>query len=166
MKKHTTQIKGKILRMDNDALSAELRRILTGRHRGAVKNIAGYLGISESTAYDYLNGRIRISTEFLQAAVIASDNDPEIIAFLIPKGYKLTPCDCEIPGTNNIQKEMSDIYRSASRLHETVDEALQDGKISSQELIEIINKAKAVQCETEQVLTLCKSACPAKLTAV
>ena len=59
-------------------LYAELKIVCVYRpeNKGAVRRIAQILGLSESTVYDYLEGRIKISPEFIKAVVIATDGDP------------------------------------------------------------------------------------------
>ena len=55
-----------------------------------VKSIALKMGLSESTVYDYLSGRIKMNLRFLKA-VVGVTEDPFLMKYLEPEGMSLMP---------------------------------------------------------------------------
>jgi len=125
---------------------------------GVVTRIANITGFSKRTVYDYLDGKIRMSTAFLHAAVIASDGHPRVKSFLEPQGWMLTPKatvkSCEAP---DWEKEMGDVHIAAANLHGSLREALADGSISESELNRLIRDGDDLRREWDEVLSLARA---------
>lgn len=110
--------------LEQQELAAEYHRVLTSKpeNRGAVARIAEILGLSESTVYDYLYGKIKIGRRFEHAAFQAT-NDPEIRAMLEPQGWRLAPDPAHRKPSGDVEREMGDAHMVLGQLHQ----ALRDG---------------------------------------
>ena len=118
---------------------AELLRITTHKHphRGSRVEVAKLLRLSESTVADYLTGKIKHSSSFVQACFLATDRDPEIGAMLEPPGFMLCPCPERTDPLDCIEKELGDVHLGAGQLHSDVRRALEDGHLDTQELSQL-----------------------------
>ena len=138
--------------MDNNAIASDLKAALLYRNEndGAVKEIAEIMNLSRRTVYDYLDGRIKINVSFLHAACLASNGDPDIKKFLEPKGWKLVPA-AEGTVEGNVEKELGDIHLAAAKVHETVREAVEDGRIDRVERWRIMREIDALRREIAEI---------------
>jgi len=145
--------------MDNAALASELRRIITTRHenKGTVKTIADALGLAEVTIYDYLHGRIKISLDFIKAAAAAT-NDPDIKKHLEPEGMTLVKNPDIKQTSGSILKELNDVYMAAAAIQETIQSAIEDGRITSGELSKIERTHENLHLQSSEVLSIIRNA--------
>ena len=141
--------------MDNEAIAAELKAAIIYRteNRGAVRRIADRMGLSESTIYDYLEGRIKTSLEFIRAGVVATSGDPDVRKFLEPPGWSLTRSDCE-PQTQDVEREIGDVDIAVSGIRAAVRRAQEDGRISCVERSRIKRAIEDARVELNQLETL------------
>lgn len=145
--------------MDNAALADELHRIITTRHenRGAVRKIAAALGFADVTVYNYLTGRIKISLDFLKAAAAAT-NDPDVKKYLEPEGMVLVKKPDVQSTSGSILKELNDVYLAAASIQETIQAAIQDGRITSGELSKIERTHENLHLQSSEVLSIIRNA--------
>jgi len=114
-----------------------------------VPRIAEILGVAKRTAYDVLDGRIKLSLDYLHAAVIATDGDPEIRKYLEPDGFilnKMPTC----ASTRNLESETTDIILAASTLIEHIRLATADGKITKPEKTQLTKQLDKIQLELNE----------------
>ena len=82
-------------KFDMMEVAAELKNLLlySGNFKaGVIERIAGEIGYATRTVYSVLDGAIVLSLDFLHAAVIATDGDPEVSRYLVPDGFCLSKC--------------------------------------------------------------------------
>lgn len=142
--------------MDNDVMASELHTAITCKNsnKGSVKKIAKTLGLEDRSVYDYLYGKIKISLDFLLAAVTATDGDPDIRKFLEPEGWRLQPeRNCKAP-TDNIEKEMLDVLVAISDLAEFARKAVLEKNLTPEVMTEIHKKAGNVMRQLSEVMNL------------
>ena len=85
---------------------------------GAIGTIAEIMGISKRTVYATLDGDIKLSLDFLHAAVIATNGDPAICKYLEPDGFHLRKDDDRcIPDKGTLAEECLDDVPSLARYH-------------------------------------------------
>jgi hypothetical protein len=141
--------------MEFNEIAAEIHRLVTGRkeNKHAVQKMSSILGKSQQTIYDCLYGRIKINLEFIKAAVEAT-GDPDIKMFLEPEGWILL----KKPDLENIsssfEKEVNDVFLAVSHLSESIKEAIQDGRIDSQELAQLKRLRVEIAQQTDEVMML------------
>ena len=141
--------------MELEEIASEIHRIITGRKKNkqAVQKMATILCKSQQTIYDCLYGRIKLNLDFIKAAVEAT-GDPDIKAFLEPKGWILykKPVADEI--TSNFEKEVNDIFLAVSHLSESIKESIKDGRIDQRELAELKRLRVEIAKQTDEVMML------------
>lgn len=79
-------------RFDYKVMAGEIKAQLLFNENSrpdAVRRIADEMGIDKKTVYDYLDGRIKLSLDFLHALIIATDGDPIFRRYLEPEGWSL-----------------------------------------------------------------------------
>ena len=87
----------------------------------AIGTIAELMGISRRTVYATLDGEIKLSLDFLHAAVIATDGDPAICKYLEPDGFHLRKDDDQcIPDKATLAEECLDDVPSLARYHKVL----------------------------------------------
>ena len=145
--------------MDTKAIASELHRFLTGRkeNKGAVVKIADKLGLSKHTVYDYLYGRIEMSLDFLKAAAAVTD-DPDVKRFLEPDGMVLSRKPDLGAVTQNLEKEMNDIYLAVATLQGELRSATEDEHIDSAELARIKRFQDEVIKQTNEIVAIAEDA--------
>ena len=79
---------------------------------GIPERLADLLGIKKRTVYDILDGKIKMSLDFLHALVIASDGDPELRKYLEPDGWSLTKSKCPKPDQGTLADECLNVLPS------------------------------------------------------
>ncbi|WP_319408807.1 hypothetical protein [uncultured Desulfosarcina sp.] len=83
--------------------------------------IADIMGISKRTVYATLDGEIKLSLDFLHAAVIATDGDPAVCRYLEPDGFHLRKNDDQcIPDKATLAEECLDDVPSLARYHKVL----------------------------------------------
>ena len=88
---------------------------------GAIGTIAEIMGISKRTVYATLDGEIKLSLDFLHAAVIATNGDPAICKYLEPNGFHLRKDDDRcIPDKGTLAEECLDDLPFLARYHEVL----------------------------------------------
>ena len=88
---------------------------------GAIRTIASIMGISKRTVYATLDGEIKLSLDFLHAAVIATDGDPAVCRYLEPDGFHLRKDDNRcVPDKATLAEECLDDVPSLARYHEVL----------------------------------------------
>jgi hypothetical protein len=105
-----------------EAIAEELKVALlySDRNTDSVKNISTLTGFTKRTVYGYLDGEIKITLNFIHAAVIATDGDPDIKKFLEPDGWRLIPIDIPAPGRENLPEECLDDLAALAEFHEAL----------------------------------------------
>jgi hypothetical protein len=84
----------------------------------AIKTIAEIMGISKRTVYATLDGDIKLSLDFLHAAVIATNGDPDICKYLEPDHFHLRKDDDQcIPDKATLAEECLDDLPCLARYH-------------------------------------------------
>ena len=88
---------------------------------GVIRTIAAVIGISKRTVYATLDGEIKLSLDFLHAAVIATDGDPAVCKYLEPDGFHLRKDDNRcVPDKATLAEECLDDVPSLARYHEVL----------------------------------------------
>jgi hypothetical protein len=88
---------------------------------GVIRTIAAVMGISKRTVYATLDGEIKLSLDFLHAAVIATDGDPAVCKYLEPDGFHLRKDDNRcVPDKATLAEECLDDVPSLARYHEVL----------------------------------------------
>ena len=139
--------------MNNSEIAQELKIALLYRDEndGAVKRIAGILGLARRTVYDYLDGNIKINLAFLHAAVIATNGDRDVKKFLEPQGWELTPNTGTANPAADIEREMGDVHVASGILHNEIRSAMEDGQISNNERARISKRITQLCAEIQDV---------------
>ena len=142
--------------MDIKAIAQDIKTtvLYSGRHDGAVIRIAELTGLSRRTVYDYFDGTIKMTLDFIKAAVIATDGDPEIKKHLEIPGWELVRKVTAVAPKSDLEKELGDVSISASMLHQKVRDAVGDGNISRNELAEIKKLAGDVSHQLAEVMAM------------
>jgi len=133
-------------KFDCEIAAAEIKaRVLydDGIDNGIVVRIAGELGVNKQTIYDILDGRIKMSLDFLHALVMASSGDPLLKKYLEPEGYELRPVNQAAPDKKTLAEECLDDLPAAAAYHK----ALMDPDSSEATIIRHKNR---LMCEIEQ----------------
>jgi hypothetical protein len=145
--------------MDYKAISQELKTAIlySGRHDGAVKRISEITGLGIRTIYNYLDGDIKMNLDFIKAATLATDGDPEIKKHLEPEGWALAKKIRVVAPIGKIEKELGDISIEASSFHALVRAAAADGKISPNERASIKKQSMEVLQQMEEVMLMVES---------
>lgn len=85
---------------------------------GAIQTIADIMGASKRTVYATLDGDIKLSLDFLHAATIATDGDPEITKYLEPDGFRLKKIGETIkPDKATLAEECLDDVPALAKFH-------------------------------------------------
>lgn len=141
--------------MEFDEMASVIHRVVTGRkeNKQAVQKMAAILGKSQQTIYDCLYGRIKISLNFIKAAVQATE-DPDIKTFLEPDGWILYKKPESGKISSSFEKEINDVFLAVSHLSESIKEAIRDGKIDSQEMANLRRLRVEIAKQTDEVMLL------------
>jgi len=85
---------------------------------GIVRVIADIMGVARRTVYAILDGEIKISLDFLHAAVIATNADPQVTVYLEPDGFHLEP-DREkaVSDKTTLAEECLDDVQALAKFH-------------------------------------------------
>lgn len=118
------------VRMTSQEYAQELKAIVLYREEnaGAVEKIARELGLKSRTVYDYLDGVIKVSVDFIRACAKVTA-DPDVIKMLEPEGWKLFPIQRR-ENTGDLEHEIGDVFIKAGMLHHEIRAALADKKIT------------------------------------
>jgi hypothetical protein len=123
-------------KFDMAEVAAELKNILLYSERfsntGVVGRIAKELGCAPRTVYAYMDDDgINMSLDFLHAAAIATDGDPEVCRFLEPSGFCLQKCDNSLaPDKDTVAEECHDDHVRLTRYHEILlDQSAEDVEV-------------------------------------
>lgn len=138
--------------MDNEAIARELKAACVYRteNRGAVRRIAEGMNLTESTIYDYLDGRIKASLPFLLAATVATDGDPDVKKFLEPPGWTLVKAEA-CPQTDDFEHELGDVDIAVSAIRAKVRRAQEDGRIDNGERANIRRAIENARVELNEL---------------
>ena len=80
--------------------------------------IADIMGISKRTVYATLDGEIKLSLDFLHAAVIATNGDPAVSKYLEPDGFHLKKnAENNLPDKPTLAEECLDDVPALARFH-------------------------------------------------
>ena len=80
--------------------------------------IADIMGTSKRTVYATLDGDIKLSLDFLHAAVIATDGDPAVCKYLEPEGFRLKKnAENNKPDKPTLAEECLDDVPALARFH-------------------------------------------------
>jgi len=147
------------MKLDDAGISEELKTaiIYDDNDQGVVGRIAKRINKTPRTVYAFLDGDIRMTLEFLHAAVIETSGHPVIKRFLEPEGWELI----QRVGGNEGQpedpeKEVGDIYLKLSATHASIREAMKDGKIDPSEKKSIEKTLVGLKKEIADVESLLK----------
>jgi len=91
-----------------ESISQEVGTVLKYQFRGIINKVAEIMGLSPNTVYDYADGRIKPSTAYLHAAVIATDGHPDVKKFLEPEGWTLVKKASVSPDKKTLAEECLD----------------------------------------------------------
>jgi len=84
----------------------------------AINIIADIIGTSKRTVYAVLDGDIKLSLDFLHAATIATDGDPEITKYLEPEGFRMKKIGETIaPDKATLAEECLDDVPALAKFH-------------------------------------------------
>lgn len=112
-------------KIDWDEIAPELKtRLLYNEEidSGVVIRIAKVMGCSKEKIYKTLDGDIPLDMDFLHAAVIGSNGDPEVRKYLEPKGYGLQPTDIPKPDKLTVPEECCDDTQASAALQKIVND--------------------------------------------
>ena len=142
--------------LSHDEEAAELHRILTSvrANRGAVGRLSEGLNLAESTVRDYLVGRIKHSSGFVGACLLATDGDPEIAEMLTPPGYRLRRVPERLQSLKCFEYEMGDVDEQVGRLRIALRKALEDDDINPREATTLFRHIDRQIGELEDLRTL------------
>ena len=118
---------------------------------GALKRIAEILGLSRRTVYAYLDGEIKMSIDFLHAACIATDGDPDVKKFLEPDGWELSRKIFAASPTDDIERELGDVHVAAGTLHADVRKVISGGEILPADRSGIIRSIEMLKHQIAEV---------------
>ncbi|WP_054031217.1 hypothetical protein [Desulfatitalea tepidiphila] len=108
-------------RFDYRVIAAEIKAQLlysNDSRPDAVQAIAAEMGIDNKTVYDYLDGRIKLSLDFLHALVLATDGDPAFKRYLEPDGWQLRRAGTIEPDKKTIFEEIVDNHPKITLLEQ------------------------------------------------
>jgi predicted transcriptional regulator len=92
---------------------------------GVVKRIAENMGVSKRTVYATLDGEIKLSLDFLHAAVIATHGHPKIAKYLVPEGYRLERCSSKaVPDKETLAEECLDDLPLIAEYHRVLNDPM------------------------------------------
>jgi hypothetical protein len=84
----------------------------------AINLIADIMGVQKRTVYATLDGEIKLSLDFLHAAVIATDGHPEITKYMEPDGFHIEKDrDQNIPDKATLAEECLDDVPALASFH-------------------------------------------------
>ena len=118
-----------------------------------VKSIALKMGLSESTVYDYLSGRIKMNLRFLKA-VVGVTEDPFLMKYLEPEGMSLMPHEDVFCPTDNWDKESFDVVSAISVLREKAQELSSNGNPTKNAQLELLASFKDCRRELDELEAL------------
>jgi hypothetical protein len=83
-----------------------------------IQTIADVMGTSKRTVYATLDGEIKLSLDFLHAAAIATNGDPEVCKYLEPEGFRMKKSGQSIaPEKATLAEECLDDVPALARFH-------------------------------------------------
>ena len=113
-------------KFDMEEIAADLQAVLLydgAIDPGVISRIAAELGCKPRTVYSVLDGSIKISLDFLHAAVIATGGDAEARRYLEPEGFCLTPCESSIvPDKETVSEECLDDLGKVYAFHQVLND--------------------------------------------
>lgn len=84
----------------------------------AITTIADIMGVDKRTVYATLDGNIKLSLDFLHAAVIATNGHPEITKYLEPDGFRLVrDPETIVSDKDTLAEECLDDLPALARFH-------------------------------------------------
>lgn len=144
---------------DGGMIAREIHPAITGRHenKGAVKRIASLIRLSEASVYAYMNQRTGMTLEFLHAAVIGTNGDPDVRKWLEPAGWGLLQEVFIEKGTiPDWEKEFGDVSIATAGFLSKFREKFEDGIIDSLDVVELLRMADKVRKEVDEIVVLAK----------
>ena len=111
-------------KFDAEQMAADLKTLLVYSEHypdTIVSRIAAELGVARRTVYDVLDGRIKVSLDFLHACVIATNGDPEVKKYLEPEGFELITSAASLgPVADSCEAECVDDLPPMAAFHTVV----------------------------------------------
>jgi hypothetical protein len=108
-------------KFDMAEIAAELKNVLQYSDcidSSVIDEIARILGCKKRTVYAVLSGEIILNLDFLHAAVIATNGDPEVRKYLEPAGFSLSVCDSTLStGKETLAEECLDDLPVVAEYH-------------------------------------------------
>ena len=110
-------------KFDMKLISAQLKSELLysdAAPNNVVTEIALRLGCARRTVYAILDGDIKLTLDFLHAAVLATNADPLIRQYLEPEGMRLIFETPPAPDQDSMEAECLDDYPKITRFHDLI----------------------------------------------
>lgn len=126
----------------NEQMAADLKAILLYSDHlpvTVVGEIAEIMGVARRTVYSILDGQIKISLDFLHAAVIATGGDPEVRKYLEPDGYELDRCKCDYTA-KSLAEECLDDVPALAQYHKVLNDPKSRSADVKRAVVEVVSE--------------------------
>ena len=122
-----------------------------GRDDGldAVAIIAEITGLQRPSVYSYLDGKTKMSVDFLHAAFLATNGDHDIGKYLEPEGWRLDPADWPTPDKAHVAEQCLMDLPALAEFHRLIhsDAPQHEIKAAKKALIREIQRSYVFWCK-------------------